>query len=84
MPDDDRLLIEAIDHARDVRLTCGNADCAEDHRQLAEWLWELYIRRQHKPLRCKLGFHNYTIKPETAGTGRLCNLCGHTWFGGYP
>ena len=32
-------LDEAIDHAREVADGCG--ECADEHRQLAEWLEEL-------------------------------------------
>ena len=36
-------LDEAIKHAEEK--TCGNTACAEEHRQLAEWLKELKWRR---------------------------------------
>ena len=32
-------LDEAIDHAREIAGGCG--ECADEHRQLAEWLEEL-------------------------------------------
>jgi hypothetical protein len=41
-------LDEAIAHATDVANTCGNGQCADDHRQLAEWLKELKQRRKHQ------------------------------------
>ena len=36
-------LDEAIKHAEEK--ACGNTGCAEEHRQLAEWLKELKWRR---------------------------------------
>ena len=34
-------LDEAIEHAKEVACSCKNKECAEDHRQLAQWLEEL-------------------------------------------
>ena len=39
-------LDEAISHAEEQATKLGCGDCAEEHRQLAEWLKELKLRRQ--------------------------------------
>jgi hypothetical protein len=74
----DDLLDEAIDHARDVAHTSSDASCAEEHDRLATWLTELKDRRQHTPLRCRLGLHKNTLLPGTAGRRCRCVLCGKT------
>lgn len=38
-------LDEAIQHAKEVALTCSDKECGLDHRQLAVWLEELKQRR---------------------------------------
>lgn len=40
-------LDEAIAHALEVAATNTCKECAEDHRQLAEWLQELKERRNN-------------------------------------
>ena len=75
---DNDLLLRAIGHAREGGLR------ADDHDRLEGWLLELYQRRQHVPLRCRVGLHKDGILPGTAGTGRKCLLCGRIWFGNYP
>ena len=44
---DDMKLTDAIDHARQVARSCmwWNPECARDHKQLADWLEELHLRR---------------------------------------
>ena len=37
----------AIRHAKEVALTCEDSKCAAEHAQLAEWLIELKISREH-------------------------------------
>ncbi|MFU7708764.1 hypothetical protein [Aeromonas veronii] len=39
---------EAIAHATDVANTCGSGQCADNHRQLAEWLKELKQLRKNE------------------------------------
>ena len=34
-------LQEAINHANEVAETCDNKECANEHKQLADWLTEL-------------------------------------------
>lgn len=78
-PDFDRL-DEAIEHAREVAQTCGEAACAEEHYRLVGWLEELRLRRGHLPLRCRVGLHREAFQKGTAGRGRFCPLCGKKWF----
>ena len=40
-------LDEAIVHAREVATQLGYCKCADEHRQLAEWLEELRERRKN-------------------------------------
>ena len=40
-------LDEAIVHAREVAAQLGCCECADEHRQLAEWLEELRERRKN-------------------------------------
>ena len=37
----------AIRHAKEVALTCEDSKCAAEHAQLAKWLIELKISREH-------------------------------------
>ena len=39
-------LDEAIEHAEDIAISAIGCECAEEHRQLAEWLRELQERRK--------------------------------------
>lgn len=39
--EDEMTLDEAIEHAKEVASSCKNKECADDHRQLAQWLEEL-------------------------------------------
>jgi hypothetical protein len=39
-------LDQAIEHAKDVALHVDCLECANDHRQLVEWLEELKARRE--------------------------------------
>ena len=41
-------LDEAIIHAREVAAQLGCCECADEHRQLAEWLEELRERRKNE------------------------------------
>ena len=40
-------LDEAIVHAREVAAQLGCCECADEHKQLAEWLEELRERRKN-------------------------------------
>ena len=40
-------LDEAIIHAQEVAAQLGCCECADEHRQLAEWLEELRERRKN-------------------------------------
>lgn len=64
-------LEEAISHAEDVaKSACGK--CAEEHRQLAEWLRELKkLREQSK----KGKWIAYTVSPFD-GADVKCSECG--------
>lgn len=76
-PDND-LLEGAIDRAREAAQTAPSG--AEDLYRLAGWLEELRLKRAYVPLRCKLGLHRETFQQGTAGRGRICVLCGATWW----
>lgn len=73
---DDDLLEEAIEHARDVAHTCREASRAMRYDRLAGWLEELRVKRNYRPLRCRLGFH----KKSRVGAREMCLLCGKVWF----
>jgi hypothetical protein len=39
-------LDEAIQHAEEQAYKLGNCECGKEHKQLAEWLKELKLRRE--------------------------------------
>jgi hypothetical protein len=39
-------LDEAIKHAKEQACKLGNCECGKEHKQLAEWLKELKLRRE--------------------------------------
>jgi len=52
MEKDNQLLLEAIKHALEIfkkyKEDSCNAKCAQEHKKLASWLTELYLRRTGK------------------------------------
>ena len=47
-------LNDAIIHCEEVSKTCSNKQCAEEHKQLANWLKELKERRDADGSLCHL------------------------------
>ncbi len=64
-------LLDAIDAARDVAHTSRDLQRAEDAQRVADWLTELHIRRQYRPLLCRVGLHRWV---ECEGR-RVCARC---------
>lgn len=47
-------LEQAIEHCREVMLSCDNDGCSNDHRQLMHWLMELQeFRKRYGKLEIK-------------------------------
>ena len=64
---------DAIKHCEEVAVFCHLSGCAEDHRQLAEWLLELKHRREYELLKQELA---KPYKDELIPTRWLCGACG--------
>jgi len=49
MPDDNKKLLDAIAHCKDVAERSSESYCADQHKQLGTWLEELLDRRRQHP-----------------------------------
>lgn len=66
---------EAIEHAEHVAASC-DGECAEEHRQLAEWLREL-VKARHNILILMAEVH--TLRDERARYENLAGILEREW-----
>lgn len=71
-------LDQAIEHCEKMAKTLDCKDCAEDHRQLAEWLKELRVYKKFEECGYEMPKPKRLLRLETRykGFGYACPYCG--------
>lgn len=71
-------LDQAIEHCEKMSKTLDCKDCAEDHRQLAEWLKELRVLKKFEECGYEMPKPKRLLRLETRykGFGYACPYCG--------
>lgn len=71
-------LDQAIEHCEKMSKTLDCKDCAEDHRQLAEWLKELRVLKKIEECGYEMPKPKRLLRLETRykGFGYACPYCG--------
>ena len=69
---------QAIEHCEKMAKTLDCKDCAEDHRQLAEWLKELRVYKKFEECGYEMPKPKRLLRLETRykGFGYACPYCG--------